>query len=179
MKYIRRMMSFLAVRLAIFTACVALIVCAFYMAFNMGNAYILIEEGMEKRVEVALTREGATELNHYFTGAFLEGDPVLQIAFSDVSPYLPYTITSFEHEVEISDMRAWPWTNEIECTVIERVSAITGTVKANYVVETGSKPATWTGGRFFIRLRKQENGQWKIAAMQQDASYREVEGASS
>ncbi len=171
------MMSFLAVRLVIFTVCIAMIVCAFYMAFNMGNAYMLIEEGMEKRVSVALTREGATELNNYFTASFLEADPVLASAFSDASPYLAYNISSFDHNVDISSMRAWPWTDEIECIVTEHVGSITGKVKANYVVETGSKPATWTGGRYLIKLRKQANGQWKIAAMLQDSTYREVEGA--
>ena len=85
MKYFRRMMSFLAARLIVFTLCVSLIVCAFYMAYNMGNAFMLIEEGMEKRVSVVLTREHATDLNNYFTAGFLEADPVLAYAFSDMS----------------------------------------------------------------------------------------------
>ena len=62
MKYLRRMMSFLAVRLIVFTVCASVVVCAFYMAFEIGNAYVLISEGMEKRVSVALTRENATDL---------------------------------------------------------------------------------------------------------------------
>ena len=94
MKYLRRMMSFLAVRLIVFTVCASVVVCAFYMAFEIGNAYVLISEGMEKRVSVALTRENATDLNGYFTTGFLEGDPVLSAAFSEDSPYLAYTITS-------------------------------------------------------------------------------------
>lgn len=179
MKYLRRMMSFLAARLIIFTLCVALIVCAFYMAYNMGNAFMLIDEGMEKRVSVVLTREHATDLNDYFTAGFLEADPVLAYAFSDMSPYIAYNITGFEHDVEISDLRAWPWSDEVLCTVTEHVSSITGTVKANYVVETGSKPATWSDGRYRLMLKKQSNGQWKIAAMQQDPSYHDVKEESA
>ena len=179
MKYLRRMMSFLAVRLVIFTFCAALVVCAFYMAFNLGNAYVLITEGMEKRVSVGLTREDAAELNNYFTASFLQADPVLALAFSDASPYMAYNIKGFDYEVEISNLRAWPWSDHIDCVVTEHVNDITGTVKADYAVEKGSTPATWSDGRYAIKLVKQPNGQWKIAAMQQDSTYHEVENESA
>ena len=175
MKYLRRMMSFLAVRLIVFTVCASVVVCAFYMAFEIGNAYVLISEGMEKRVSVALTRENATDLNGYFTTGFLEGDPVLSAAFSEDSPYLAYTITSFDYDVEISDLRAWPWSDEIQCTVTEHVKGIVGKVKPDYVVSTGSKPATWSDGRYRLWLKKQANGQWKIATIKQDPTYHDTQ----
>ena len=175
MKYFRKLMSYIATRLIIITLCISLLVCAFYMAYNLGNAYVLINEGMEKRVSVVLTREDATDLNDYFTTAFLENDPVLTIAFSDSSPYLPYTITGFDYSVSISGITAWPWSSEIRCTVVESVKNITGTVKAAYATQVSGAPSQWKSGRYTIRLSKQANGQWKIAAMEQDASYKDTE----
>ena len=42
MKYLRRGMVRIAVKLLIVTVCVSLLVCVFYMAYNIGNAYVLI-----------------------------------------------------------------------------------------------------------------------------------------
>lgn len=78
MKYLRRMMSFLAVRLIVFTVCASVVVCAFYMAFEIGNAYVLISEGMEKRVSVALTRENATRPERLFHHRLFGGRPRAQ-----------------------------------------------------------------------------------------------------
>ena len=86
MKYIRRLLWFIASRMIILSACVAILICAFYMALNSGNIYILVTDGMAKRVEVALTREDASELNKYFSADFLTNDPGRQIAFSANSP---------------------------------------------------------------------------------------------
>ncbi|MBQ3079316.1 MAG: hypothetical protein IJC48_04850 [Clostridia bacterium] len=174
MKYIRRMMSFLAFRAVIFTVAAAALVCAFYIAFNLGNAYVLISEGMEKRVDVALTRENATDLNNYFTGSFLNDDPVLEYAFSDVSPYLPYTITSYDYKVTVESISVWPWGNEIQCEIVEHVDNITGNVKAAYASSVSGKPAVWSSGRYFLRLTKQSNGQWKISAIHQDPTYKDT-----
>ena len=175
MKYLRRLLSFVAVKMILFTAVAAIIVCAFYIAFNLGNAYILINEGMEKRAVVALTRENATDLNGYFTGSFLNADPVLEYAFSDASPYLPYQITDYEYNISIESIRVWPWGDEIVCTVIEHLTDIKGTVKPAYASEVSGSPASWMSGRYELRLKKQaDSGQWKISAIRQDSNYKDT-----
>ena len=75
MKYIRRLVWFIASRLLIFTICVSVLLCAFYMCMNTANVYIVLSDGLEKRVDVILTREDAPELNNYFHGDFLSADP--------------------------------------------------------------------------------------------------------
>ncbi|MBR3927652.1 MAG: hypothetical protein IKJ65_01465 [Clostridia bacterium] len=175
MKYLRRLISFVAVKMVLFTAISAIIVCAFYIAFNLGNAYILVGEGMEKRAAVALTRENATDLNGYFTGSFLNSDPVLEYAFSDASPYLPYNITGYEYDISIESLKVWPWGDEIVCIVIEHMEDIKGTVKAAYASEISGAPAPWASGRYELRLKKQsDNGQWKISSIRQDANYKDT-----
>ncbi len=175
MKYLRRLISFVAVKMVLFTAIMAIIVCAFYIAFNLGNAYILINEGMEKRAVVALTRENATDLNGYFTGSFLNADKMLEVAFSDASPYLPYNITDYEYEITIESLRVWPWGDEIVCTVIEHVNGIKGNVKAAYASDVSGDPAAWMSGRYELRLKKQpDSGQWKISAIYQDNNFKDT-----
>ena len=167
-------MFFIASRLVIITLCVSLLVCAFYMAFNMGNAYILVTEGMEKRVDVCLTRQDYVELNKYFTVSFLNSDPVLAVSTSQNAPYLPYTINSYDYEIKVSDLQAWPWQNQISCTVTEYVTDITGSVKAAYAQSADSKIPEWSSGRYKIYLSRQTDGSWKISGLMQDANYRDA-----
>ncbi len=175
MKYLRRLISFVAVKMVLFTAVAAIIVCAFYIAFNLGNAYILISEGMEKRAVVALTRENATDLNGYFTGGFLNSDRVLESAFSDASPYLAFNITDYEYDISIESIRVWPWGDEIVCVVIEHMDSIKGNVKAAYASQVSGTPAPWASGRYELRLKKQpDSGQWKIAGILQDPNYKDT-----
>mgnify|MGYP000846365544 CR=1 FL=1 len=61
MKYLRRLLSFFASRLIAFTAVVALLILAFYLAMNTANIYVLLGDGMKLRASVILTREGAEE----------------------------------------------------------------------------------------------------------------------
>ncbi len=178
MKYLRRMMSFLATRIVLFTICVAALVCAFYIAFNLGNAYILISEGMEKRVDVALTREDAVSLNDYFNASFLNEDPVLEYAFSDASPYIPYTITGYDYDVNIESISVWPWGDEIECVIVEHVQNITGNVRGAYASSVSGPPASWSSGRYHLKLTRNDYGQWKISAIQQDTTYKDTSKGS-
>ena len=71
MKYIRRLLWFIASRMIILSACVAILICAFYMALNSGNIYILVTDGMGCRVEVALTR-GRKRTEQVFQRGFFE-----------------------------------------------------------------------------------------------------------
>lgn len=160
-------MSFIAKRLVIFVICIALLVCAFYMALNTANIYILLSEGMEKRVDVTLTRNDATALNNYFTYDFLEADPVLESAFNSSSPYSSYNISDFKYKFSLEWLWAWPWSETVTCTITERVPQIVGTVKTQYRSTVATPyPPSWQGGRYQVTLRKTD-GSWKIAGLKQ------------
>lgn len=55
----------------------SILLCTFYMCMNTANVYIVLSDGLAKRVEVILTREDAPELNNYFHSDFLSADPAL------------------------------------------------------------------------------------------------------
>lgn len=171
MKYIRRFTAFFAKKAVLLTLCAALLIYAFYLAFNLGNAYIIIQEGMHKRVEVCLTRDEYSSLNQYFTIDFLRNDPVLNLAVSEASPFYPYTVTHFEYKAEVSKLRWHPTDKMVTCLVTETVTGITGSSK------TASLDAmpTWKSGRYEVVMRRQSDGRWKIVSIVQDPTYRDVD----
>jgi len=166
--YIRRLIWFIASRLMILCILLGMLLCGFFMAMNLGNVYIILDEGLEKRVEVILTREEAEELNKYFHYDFLNADPALEGAFDGTSAYSDYVISDFEYELEIESMWTWPWDVYATCTVVERVPSITGKVLSSRAGEVSSEMPDWQGGRYNITLVK-DNGLWKIIGMQQVA----------
>ena len=164
MKYIRRFVGFLASRALLWTIMLAVLACGFYMCMNTANVYIVLDDGLEKRVSVILTREDAPELNKYFHADFLSADPALLAAFNGSSPYVDYNITGFEHKLEVESLWAWPWDSYATCTVVERVPNITGKVLSSRSSEVSPEIPSWQGGRYEITLAK-TGGLWKIAGM--------------
>lgn len=168
MQYFRRFVWFLATRLIILCILVGMLVCGFFMCMNMANIYVILDEGLEKRVEVILTREDAQELNKYFHYEFLNADPALAGAFDGTSAYTDYTVSDFEYEMKIEKFWAWPWDAYATCTVTERVPDITGKVISSRAGEVSKEVPHWVGGRYNLTLVK-EQGLWKIIGMQQTA----------
>ncbi len=166
MKYVRRLMWFIASRILVVTLLVSILVCAFYMCMNSANIYVVVTDGLEKRVDVVLTREDSSELNNYFHTDFLKVDPVLNVAFTESSPYVNYNITDYDHTLSIEALWAWPWDNTATCRVVERVPSITGKVLSSKKSEASETVPSWQGGRYELTLVK-VSGQWKISGMKQ------------
>ena len=162
----RRLVWFIASRLILICILCGMLVCGFYMCLNTANIYIILNDGLEKRTEVILTREDAEALNAYFHADFLSTDPALEGAFDGTSVYDDYTITDFEYDLEVERLWAWPWDDFATCTVVERVPSITGSVISSRRSEASPTVPSWQGGRYDITLVK-DNGEWKIIGMQQ------------
>ena len=171
MKYIHRFFSFVAIRLVMFSVIAALLILAFYLAMNTANIYLLLNDGMTARTSVILTRENADELKNFFTNDFLLSDETLNIGLSSASPYIDYTITDFKYKLSLEWVWAWPWENSATATIVERVPKIAGEVVSGKrsLVSSGALSATppsWYGGRYTVRLVRQE-GRWKIDQLTQ------------
>lgn len=175
MKYFRRFAFFAAKTLVIGTICISLLIYAFYIAFNFGCSYILVTEGLEKRVDVCLTREDYTALNSYFSASFLNADPVLNAAVSESSPYYPYDITSFDYEIKLTRLRWSPGSGTVTCLATERVTNITGTVKAEFKTVADPEITRWKSSRYTVTLHRQSDGSWKITGLEQDNSYKDAD----
>lgn len=166
MVYIRRLIWFIASKLMLVCILLGMLICGFFMCMNLANVYVVLDEGMEKRVEVILTREDAEQLNKYFHYDFLNADPALAGAFDGTSVYDDYTISDFEYELTIEKMWSWPWDDYATATVVERVPEIKGKVISSRVSEVSSEIPQWIGGRYNLTLIK-DSGEWKVAGMQQ------------
>ena len=166
MLYFRRLIWFIASRMLLVCVLLGMLVCGFFMAMNGANIYVVLNEGMEKRVDVILTRQQAEELNKYFHADFLIADAALEGALNGSSTYSDYNITGFEYDLTIEKLWAWPWDSYANCTVVERVPTITGSVISGRRTKSNQKIPKWQGGRYDITLVK-VGGQWKIIGMQQ------------
>lgn len=166
MLHLRRFVWFIASRLILLCIICGILVCGFYMCLNTANIYVVLNDGLEKRVDVILTREDAEKLNFYFHSDFLSTDPALEGAFDGTSVYNDYRISGFEYDLKIEKLWAWPWDDYATCTVVERVPSISGSVISSRKSEVNSQIPGWQGGRYDITLVKSE-GRWKIIGMQQ------------
>ena len=175
MQYFRRLIWFIAWRLVLLSILLGMLVCGFFMCMNLANVYLVLDEGMEKRAEVILTREDAEELNKYFRYDFLSADPAIAGAFDGTSTYNAYTITDFEYDLKIEKLWSWPWDNYATSTVVERIPSITGRVLSSRS-DMPSEIPPWQGGRYNITLLR-EDGRWLIAGMQQTAILMEEESS--
>ena len=175
MLYFRRLTWFIAGRMILICVLLGMLVCGFFMALNAANIYVVLNDGMQKRVDVILTRQQAEELNKYFHADFLIADEALEGALNGISAYSDYNITGFDYELTIEKLWAWPWDAYANCTVVERVPSISGKVISSRRGEVSDRIPGWQGGRYDITLVK-AGGTWKIIGMQQKTILVEPDG---
>ena len=101
MLYFRRFIWFIAKYMVLICVLLGMLVCGFFMAMNVSNIYVVLNDGMEKRVDVILTRQQAEELNKYFHADFLIQDTALEGAINGDSVYTNYNITGFDYSLTI------------------------------------------------------------------------------
>ena len=190
MKYLRRAALFLAKKAVLYTVLLSLLLYAFFLAFNLSNAYIVVSEGLRTRVSVTLTRTGSAALNHYFTDSFVNSDQVLSASRYGTDKYRYFDISSFEYDVDISSMR-WrplknvsvedPVTHEkttyrgiVTCVATENVNNISGSLKREYASEAESIGPIdhWNSGRYTVTLVRVD-GDWLIVSMVQDKNFQD------
>lgn len=155
MKYLRRLVWFIAAKLLALLLILGILSTTFYFAMNAMNIYIIIKDGMAARAKVIMMDESSDTLNNYFFSSWIARDELLQSAFNDTDPYQSSTVTGFDHRITLKWVWCWPWENTARATVIERIPAIDGKN-----VSEGSVPA-WQNGQYAIILYR-DGGNWKI-----------------
>ncbi|NLD83468.1 MAG: hypothetical protein GX637_04815 [Clostridiales bacterium] len=165
MKYLRRLIWYVSTRLMVLVAVLGLITMAFYFSMNATNIYVILKDGMAKRAQTVMM--GAEEeLSKYFAPAYLQRDPLLLQAQRGESPYQNcYTITGFDHRINIDWVWCWPWEDTARATVTERIPAIDGRMKPSAREEVNalgwSSTPKWQNAQYSVVLSR-ENGQWRV-----------------
>lgn len=167
MKYLRRLVWFLASRLMVITLVLTMAVVVFYYAMNLTNIHVVLKDGMAARAKVIMMGDEVSGLSRFFQSAFLERDEVLTAE----SPYKDYNIRGIDHRLDTGFLWTWPWDESVRVDITERIPSIDGRAKGTradaLVAERGSSalyPPAWQSAKYRAVLVK-ENGQWKIRSL--------------
>ncbi len=168
MKYLRRLIWYVGTRLLVLLCVLGLMTTAFYFSMNATNIYIIIKDGMAKRAQVIMM--GADEsLNAYFSASYLDRDQQYQEALKGQNAYQRYySITGFDHRINLDSFWCWPWEDSARATVTERIPAIDGKLRASAREAAQAAGLTaapiWQTVQYNVLLSR-ENGQWHIRNM--------------
>ena len=170
MKYLRRLVWYGVTRLLAVCLALGVAIMAVSLAMNASNVYIILKDGLARRCQVVMQGTDEGELTSYFSEGCLRTDPALSIARQGNSPYqLYYSITGFDHRLNLTSIWSWPWEDTVRVTLEERVPAIDGRLNtagrewADALGLTGAPPR-WQSGRYQAVLTL-ENGHWKIKTL--------------
>ena len=155
MRYLRRLVWYIASRLFIALILLGILTVTFYYAMNATNIYVIVKDGMARRAQVVMMDEPLSSLDAYFTSTWIERDQLIQSAVSGTDPYQNVSVTGFDHRISLHSVWCWPWENIATATVTERIPSIDGKAAGG-----GSVPA-WPDGKYSMILTR-ESGNWKI-----------------
>ncbi len=155
MRYLRRLVWFIASRLFIVLILLGILTVTFYYAMNATNIYIIIKDGMARRAQVVMMNEPVSSLDSYFSPAWIERDALVQNALNGYGAYENCNITGFDHRITLSRVWCWPWDTTANATIIERIPAIDGKTSA------ASGVPAWQSAKYTVILAR-ESGNWKI-----------------
>lgn len=172
MKYLRRIVWFIANRLLVLCLILGLIVTVFYYAMNLSNIQIVLKEGMAARAKYIMgMTDNRKELDKYFQAVCLENDAFFQKTVAEGSPYQDYNVRGIDHRMELGFFWVWPWENSVRLNIQEKIPRIDGRVKGTKADEVIARdgaealyPPAWQDAEYRVLLTK-ENGQWKIKTL--------------
>ena len=61
------------------------------------------------------------------------------------------------------------------CIATERVTDISGKVRAEYASKAAPDIVPWKSTRYTVTMHKQSDGVWKITGLEQDTAYKDTE----
>ena len=168
MQYLRRLIWYVCSRLLIVCALLGVLTMVFYFSMNATNIYVILKDGMAKRAQVVMMGADEKQLNAYFSAAYLERDAMLQEARNGQSAYQTnYSITGFDHRINLDWMWCWPWEDSARATITERIPAVDGKVRPSArdsaAAQGITRPATpkWQTVQYDVLLSR-ENNKWRI-----------------
>lgn len=172
MKYLRRIVCYIAGRLFVLCLILGLIITVFYYSMNLSNIQIILKDGMANRAKYIMGMETKkSTLDKYFLPVALENDSEVLIAEEGNSSYTDYNIRGIDHRLDMDYFWVWPWENSARLTIHEKIPRIDGRVKGTkadeVIAQNGAEalyPPAWENADYQVLLAR-ENGQWKIKAL--------------
>ena len=172
MKYLRRLVWYIATRLLVFTCVLGLATIAFYFSMNAANIYIILKDGMAQRAMTVMMDADPQLLKNYFSSSYIERDNMLASIRNDANPYARYQVTGIDHRCTWSGCGAGPG-DTAQATFVETIPAIDGRILSEYREITPKEQLAvprWDSARYDVVLTR-ENGQWHIKNMIYKGAY--------
>lgn len=167
MKYLRRLIWYLATRLLALACVLGLMTVAFYFSMNAANIYVILKDGMAQRAQTVMMGEDREQLEKYFAKTYIDRDNVLTSIKTGTNPYTRYSVKGFDHRLSMDWMWCWPWDDTARATITERIPAIDGKITSSYKAVTPEEQwpvPRWESARYNVVLTR-EGGQWHIKNM--------------
>ena len=111
-----RLMSFFVKKLTGIVIVILLIILTSFIAYDIANIYVVVNDGLSQRAETILNRQDPTDLNRFFTLKYLNSDPLFHS-----EQYRDYLITDYNYELKIKKLWAWPWQSRTNIVVEESI----------------------------------------------------------
>jgi len=163
-----RFLGYVLKNILVLSIVAVLVAVFFFLAMDVSNIYILINDGMEKRASVVLLKEDSGELEKFFTREFIDQDSLLKN-----NRYADYIVRSFDHKIKVEWMWTLPWSKTAKATVIEKVTRIDGELPKDMMDEKQKEenkkipPPQWQNAKYNIILKKMDDTHtWKINQIQ-------------
>ena len=150
----------------------ALLIIVFYMAMNVTNILILLNDGMHERARVitGLSQDDSM-LVKFFTEECLLSDYETQLALTKSGAYSDYEVRSIDYRLDITWIWSWPWDSTANATASESIPSIDGRIipaRRDAIIaqrgEAAANPPPWPDPRYRITLARM-NGRWIISGL--------------
>jgi len=179
-----RLLSYMVRKLSALVAIALLVVLGTFIAYDMANIYVVVNDGMSQRASIILDEKDPSELNKYFTLKYLNSDSLF---YSE--KYKDYIIQDFDYKLVVKRLWVWPWQSRTRMLVEEYIPedswkfSITDELRETLMAEQFPEgddeqeadggeseqekpklkidPPVWQNGEKILELRKVD-GQWKI-----------------
>ena len=111
-----KLVFFLARKLVGIAIIILLIVLATFIAYDMVNIYVVVNDGLSQRAETIIQSDDPADLNRFFTLKYLNSDTMFRS-----EQFKDYNIQDYNYELKIKKLWVWPWESETEMVVEESI----------------------------------------------------------
>ncbi|MDR3086175.1 MAG: hypothetical protein LBU47_07680 [Christensenellaceae bacterium] len=148
---------------------VAAVLCfsAFTMAMNVSHIYVLVTEGMNTRLNVAVCLSDEVELPKFFAAAAFMSDPI----YEKRHIYSDYDMQGAVSEVKVTSIHALPWEDSATVRLEQIVESVTGYLPIakqtpEQLADPNKIPApSWEDDSSYELELQREGDGWKIVRL--------------
>lgn len=111
-----RLTSLIVSRLSFLIILTLIIIIVFFVAYDLANVYVMLDDGLSQRAEIILKNEDPSYLDRFFSWNYLNSDPLLTN-----HQYYDYLISDYDYKVKVEKLWVWPWQSTTSVQIVEYI----------------------------------------------------------